>query len=126
MKCAKLVRNQYCGNLIYRVSENTLMKADAVIKHIKRNKSLYKRLVFILALAMFNGVVLNGTDFLVWFVEELSYAYNFMSSSEMMIRVTTLASVCLTSIMTGLIAISVFLDTVKVQYRKTVQALKKH
>lgn len=62
-------------SISYKVSRNTLLGADLAIKHIKRNKKTYKRIVFLFALYMMPQFMDIGSTIIIETIRLLSNAY---------------------------------------------------
>lgn len=60
------------NKIIYKVSYNTLNSANNAIKHIKRNKKLYNRIVVLFAIYMLPQFIYTGTDMITMFIRELA------------------------------------------------------
>lgn len=59
-------------DIIYKVTTNTLLKADDAIKHIKRNKKIYKNMVLYLAICMSPELIRCSQYLIVEFIRALA------------------------------------------------------
>ena len=59
-------------SIVYRFSRNTLLRADASISHIKRNKKIYKKAILYLAICL-SPMLIECSKYLIdSFIYELS------------------------------------------------------
>lgn len=59
-------------NLIYKVSTNTLLRADDAVQHIKRNKKIYKNMILYLAICMSPELIRHSHYLIIEFIRALA------------------------------------------------------
>ncbi|MGL5568875.1 MAG: hypothetical protein ACRDB9_06520 [Cetobacterium sp.] len=59
-------------NIVYKLSTNTLLKADAAVQHIKRNKRIYKNIILYLAICLSPELIRCSQHLIVEFIRALA------------------------------------------------------